>query len=131
MNAFFGRYNTDPNDPTASGRNEFFTQYRQWLKTAEVIKPALTWVFIDEQADSINDGLFLNNPTTSSWQDLPGSYHEGAANVSFVDGHGETHKWLSNTSIFPVGFAYPPPPPFDALGLADFQWLLSRSCVLY
>jgi len=131
MNFFFGRYNTDPNDVTASGKNEFFTQYRQWLKTAEVIKPAATWIFIDEQPDSINDGAFINNPNATSWSDLPGSYHDGAANLSFVDGHAETHKWLSNTSIFPVGFSYPTPPPFDLLGYKDFQWLQVRSYVAY
>lgn len=131
MNAFFGRYNTDPNDVTASGKNEFFPQYRQWLKTGEVPKPAATWIFIDEQADSINDGVLINNINATSWSDLPGSYHDGAANLCFVDGHGETHKWLSNTSIFPVGFSYPSPPSFDFLGYKDFQWLQVRSCVPY
>jgi type II secretory pathway pseudopilin PulG len=126
MNAFVGPYQYNQGD-----RNQFFSQYRQWLKSAQFAKPAEAWVFIDEQPDSINDGLFLNNPSATAWQDLPGSHHNGCANLSFADSHTETHKWLSNTSRYPIGFAYGPTKPFDALGVADFQWLLQLTSVLY
>jgi prepilin-type N-terminal cleavage/methylation domain-containing protein len=131
MNAFFGLFSSSASDPTVSGRNWAFSNYRQWLKIAEVLKPTSTWLFIDEHPDSINDGYYLNNPAASSWQDLPGSYHDGAVTLSFVDGRGETHKWLSNTSVFRIGFTYPIAPVFDNLGQTDFQWLLTRSGVLY
>jgi len=48
MNSFFGLFSASASDPTASGRNWAFSNYRQWLKIAEVIKPTSTWLFIDE-----------------------------------------------------------------------------------
>jgi prepilin-type N-terminal cleavage/methylation domain-containing protein/prepilin-type processing-associated H-X9-DG protein len=54
--------------------------------------PAETWVFLDEHPCSINDAGFFN-PYVSSWVDQPASYHNGAAGVSFADGHSEVHKW--------------------------------------
>jgi len=126
MNAFVGPYQYNQSD-----RNQFFSQYRQWLKTAQIVKPVDTWVLIDEQPDSINDGYFLNNPTATSWQDLPGSHHNGCVNLGFADSHAETHKWSSNTSRYPIRFTYGPTQPFDALGQADFQWLWQRTAMLY
>ena len=68
MNAFFGPYSRSPHDPgTYWGANQkqFFQAYRQWLKLAEVSRPAGYWVTIDEHPDSINDGYFLNNPANN------------------------------------------------------------------
>jgi len=130
MNAFFGPFS--PTDSlTLSGKNWALPNYRQWLKTAEVINTATTWVFIDEHPDSINDGYFLTSPNASTWQDIPASHHDGAVNLSFVDTHVESHKWLSKTSRFPLGFSYPTPPAFDADGQTDFTWLMRRTAVLY
>src|SRR5205807_3256310 len=112
MNSFFGMYSAS-DSTTSSGRNWGFPNDRQWLKITQVPRPANTWVFIDEHPDSINDGYFVNNSSVSNWQDIPGSYHDGGVNLSFVDSHAETHKWLSNTTKFPVRFSYPPVPQFD------------------
>lgn len=54
--------------------------------------PSETWVYLDEHPDSINDAGFFN-PRASSWIDQPASYHNGAAGLSFADGHAEVHKW--------------------------------------
>jgi prepilin-type processing-associated H-X9-DG protein len=126
MNGYVGPYQYNQGD-----RNLFASQYRQWLKTSQIAKPAETWVFIDEQPDSINDTLFINNPSPNSWVDLPGSHHNGCANLSFADSHVETHKWLSNTSRYPIRYTYGPTVTFDALGVVDFRWLLQRTAVLY
>ena len=60
--------------------------------------PANTFVYLDEQGDSINDGVFMLNPGYQSagemWRDLPASYHNGSCCLSFGDGHSEIHKWL-------------------------------------
>ena len=61
MNSTFGRF-SDGNDSTAQGKNWGFPQYKQFLKYTEVLRPAKTWLFIDEHPDSINDGYFINNP---------------------------------------------------------------------
>jgi prepilin-type N-terminal cleavage/methylation domain-containing protein/prepilin-type processing-associated H-X9-DG protein len=57
--------------------------------------PASTFVFLDEQADSINDSAFFA-PSLTQWYDLPGNYHNDAAGIAFADGHSEIHKWQSS-----------------------------------
>ncbi|HEY9174100.1 MAG TPA: type II secretion system protein [Verrucomicrobiae bacterium] len=128
MNHLFGRFSTG-NDETARGIAWGFSgQYMQYLKQPQVLRPAKTWLFIDEHADSINDGFFINNPTGNNWQDIPASYHNGACGFSFADGHSEIKKWMSQTSKYlRVGFAYPVTMGFDAAGRSDFRWYLERT----
>lgn len=127
MNSIFGRFSTGA-DSTARGMNWGFTQYRQYLKVPQVPRPVRTWLFIDEQPDSINDGYFINNPALTYWQDLPASYHCGACGFSFADGHSEIKKWRSGTSVYPAGrYATPASKNFDTLGRQDFAWYLERT----
>jgi prepilin-type N-terminal cleavage/methylation domain-containing protein/prepilin-type processing-associated H-X9-DG protein len=130
MNAFFGPYSTQRTGSWDRGRNEHFNAYRQWLKLSEVAKPALFFVMLDEHADSINDGYFLNGPgpVPSQWGDGPAAYHNGAGSLSFADGHSETHKWKQ--PLLAVNYNWSPP-LFNAAGRLDYQWLLERSAVLY
>lgn len=128
MNSVFGRFSTSSaGDPTASGLNWAFQQYRQYLTQAAVPKPAKTWLVLDEQPDSINDGYFVNNPTAQSWQDFPTAFHNGSCGISFADGHAEMRLWLSATSRYPVQYFYPAQRPFDAAGRTDFAWYLERT----
>jgi prepilin-type N-terminal cleavage/methylation domain-containing protein/prepilin-type processing-associated H-X9-DG protein len=64
--------------------------------------PSMVFVVLDEQADSINDAIFMHDvgwPTSGeSWRDLPASYHNGAGSFSFADGHSEIHKWRNTGS---------------------------------
>jgi prepilin-type N-terminal cleavage/methylation domain-containing protein/prepilin-type processing-associated H-X9-DG protein len=78
------------------------TGFRIYTKMSEVIDPSptLTWLFIDEREDSINDGEFCvgmagwpDKPAQWKMVDFPASYHGGAAGLSFVDGHSEIKKW--------------------------------------
>jgi prepilin-type processing-associated H-X9-DG protein len=127
MNSTFGRF-SDGNDPTATGKNWGFPEYRQFLKYTAVPRPAKTWLFIDEHPDSINDGYFINNPNLNYWQDLPASYHNGACGFSFADGHSEIKKWKSNASKFTaVQFSYPATRNFDGAGIQDFNWYKERT----
>jgi prepilin-type processing-associated H-X9-DG protein len=129
MNSLFGRFRSIPDgDPTATGVSWGLTDYMQYLKQSSVPRPAKTWLLIDEQADSINDGYFINNPQVMEWQDIPASYHNGACGFSFADGHSEIKKWRSGTSNYKV--QYNPSPPrmtFDAPGRLDFNWYLERT----
>lgn len=55
--------------------------------------PTDTWVYVDEQPDSINDaGCFAPN-TANNIVDVPAAYHNGACGFAFADGHSEVHKW--------------------------------------
>ncbi|MGA4577322.1 type II secretion system protein [Limisphaera sp. VF-2] len=129
MNALFGRFSTavsPSTDPTIGGRHWGDQNYRQYLKMSEVPVPAKTWLFIDEHADSINDGYFINNPAAANWQDQPASYHNGACGFGFADGHSEIKRWLSRTSRYTVRYSYVAI-PFDAAGRLDFAWYLERT----
>jgi prepilin-type N-terminal cleavage/methylation domain-containing protein/prepilin-type processing-associated H-X9-DG protein len=113
MNAFFGAYDSNPGGSWATGKNIWCPYYRQWLKLTTVARPSSYFVILDEHADSINDGYFLNNPDPNSstkWGDTPASYHGGAGGISFADGHSEIHKWKSGATTFPVTTtSYTPP----------------------
>lgn len=105
--------------------------YRQYLRLSDVAAPSEIFTFIDEHPDSINDGYFLNRVERYEWIDLPGSYHDGAVTLAYVDGHAETHMWkLPQTR--------PPSRPDEAslpLSIspgerADFYWLIHRTTML-
>jgi prepilin-type N-terminal cleavage/methylation domain-containing protein/prepilin-type processing-associated H-X9-DG protein len=107
--------------------NRFNPLYRQFYKTVEVPNPSGIFVFLDEQADTLNDGFFLNILDEYSWGNVPGSYHNGAVSLSFVDGHRESHRWVVPNTVRPVVGAkinsFPATPP------TDFDWLKSRTSV--
>jgi len=87
--------------------------------------PASSWMYLDEQADSINDPAYFP-PHSGTWYDLPASYHNGAGGVAFVDGHSEIHKWLTSVPTKKVtlgGFA-----SFNVLSTdKDYVWLRERT----
>jgi prepilin-type processing-associated H-X9-DG protein len=65
--------------------------------------PSEAWVFMDERSDSINDGLFAVDVVSQyALYDIPGSYHNGGASLSFADGHTEYHHWLEPTTNPPM-----------------------------
>jgi prepilin-type N-terminal cleavage/methylation domain-containing protein/prepilin-type processing-associated H-X9-DG protein len=128
MNSVFGRFMSVPGgDPTVNGVNWGFQEYKQYLKSTTVPRPAKTWLVLDEHPDSINDGYFINNPNASAWQDIPASFHNGACGFSFADGHSEIKKWRSASSNYKVQYYYPATKTFDAAGRLDFNWYLERT----
>jgi prepilin-type N-terminal cleavage/methylation domain-containing protein/prepilin-type processing-associated H-X9-DG protein len=99
--------------------------------------PAGIFLFLDEHPDSINDGQFALNPgyakTGEHWRDLPASYHNGAAGISFADGHCEMHTWMAvQTSpvIFPVLMInYPSSAPWAVIAYrnnVNYEWMEAR-----
>jgi prepilin-type processing-associated H-X9-DG protein len=111
-----------------------YANYRIYLKETDFTRPTLTWVFMDEHPDSINDGLFgMHMPavaswprTASTWDDVPASYHNGACGLSFADGHAEIHRWLDNNTKAPIKKTS----PSTSTGLTsarDQPWLAERS----
>ncbi|MSU21972.1 MAG: type II secretion system protein [Pedosphaera sp.] len=125
MNAMFGR--SDNLATSARGASwAFGGAYRQFLKTGDVVEPSKTWLTLDEHPDTANDAFFITDPAVNNWQDIPGSYHNGACGFSFADGHAEVKKWLSAASRYPVKFTGAASKPFDAAGKADMQWYKER-----
>lgn len=127
--------------------------YRPWLPRAiarfSQIRnpaPAQFFVFLDEREDSIDTGFFLvypgglqpppgpaepANPAAYGLADFPGTYHGGAGNLSFADGHAETHKWLDprmcpplvKDTMLPKSYTDAIPSP----GNHEVRWLQERT----
>jgi len=110
--------------PTVSG-------YYTYPKASSIKSPVLTFVFLDEREDSINDGTFftsVDNPNTIT--DVPASYHNGAAGFSFADGHSEIHKWSSGklkVAIQQSGPINNLSVAGDPAGLQDSYWLCAHA----
>ena len=127
MNAHMGAFNRNLSDTWAKGQNTFNTTYRQMLKQGDIVQPAMTFVTLDEHPDSINDGYFLLSvPSSSSWGDLPASYHNGACGFSFSDGHSEVKKWRFPSSKVPVKVTTLGTISFPSSQRADYDWAAER-----
>ena len=116
-----------------------FGNYRGYLKMSDITvpAPAMAWVFVDEQPDSINDGCFYSNldPNATQWADIPANYHNGACGYSFADGHSEIKAWKGpNMRAKAVEYKdYSTLTPVrlnDAADKADHQWHQQRSSAL-
>lgn len=104
--------------------------YRQFLKLSDFLEPSRIFVFIEEHPDSINDGYFLNKVKTAEWIDLPASYHNGAANLAFPDGHMEVHRWRNASTRIPARpDSAPLPMALRSDELDDFKWLMRRTSI--
>jgi len=88
--------------------------------------PSMLWVFVDEQADSINDGYLRKDVTDyNRWLDLPASYHDGACGFGFADGHSEIRKWLDPRTIVPVTM-HSHSGYYNDSGSVDIAWFIAR-----
>ena len=146
MNAMLGtqRAATDGVGAPAAFRPWFTRAIR---RTSEIRNPgpAQCFVLLDEREDSIETGFFLVHPgglrpppgptgpvnsAAHQLSDYPGSYHNGAGNLSFADGHVESHKWLDPRTRPPlVKDTMLPKSYLDGIpcpGNPDVQWLQER-----
>jgi len=88
-----------------------------------VLGPSMTWVTIDENPASINDGWFVHESKTS-FVDYPASYHNSAGGLSFADGHSEIKKWRSPAIIT---YGRPRTSSNATLDRTDATWLYERT----
>ena len=98
----------------------------------------MTFVLADEQEESIDDGLWNNDPGAlvvpgepvldhaPSWKNLPADRHNQAANIALADGHVQHHKWLWPNRKWPPGSSFLQMNPLDK---QDLMWMLVRSPV--
>jgi prepilin-type N-terminal cleavage/methylation domain-containing protein/prepilin-type processing-associated H-X9-DG protein len=96
---------------------------RNFRRVGDVSRPATTWVTMDEHPSSINDGWLICDPTRNDWVDAPASHHQGAAGISFADGHAEMKRWR-DPALLQHRFTIPPQPRD---GRRDLRWLQERS----
>ena len=67
--------------------------------------PVNTWVIMDENPYTINDGSFavsgLAAAGTTYLIDYPTGYHGGSGGLAFADGHSIVHKWTDTRTYNP------------------------------
>lgn len=79
--------------------------------------PSMLWVFLDEDANGLNDAAFAVGMDLPIWIDRPGTYHNFGCGFAFADGHSETHRWLDGAT------AYGKTGPVDD----DVAWIQART----
>lgn len=132
MNGFVGgTVEVSPTAPTYG-----LTAYRNYIKENDFFAPgpSMTWIFIEEHPDSINDclfgmkmppaTLFPNQP--AAWDDVPASYHNGVCNLAYADGHSEGHKWMDTNTKAPIR-KQNPCSATSSTSTTDDKWLIQRS----
>jgi prepilin-type N-terminal cleavage/methylation domain-containing protein/prepilin-type processing-associated H-X9-DG protein len=105
--------------------NTTFRTYGKATDFGGAAGPAKVWVFIDEDATSLNDGSFAVNATTPEWIDYVGTYHNNGGGLAFADGHSEIHKWKSATTKVPVPIARRSTSATDP----DWTWMRDHTTV--
>ncbi|MFM8360179.1 MAG: type II secretion system protein [Verrucomicrobiota bacterium] len=110
--------------------NRFNPAYVQAFQEGDVLRPYMTFVFLDEHPDTINDGFFMNRlEEDPKWGNLPATWHGGGSSISFADGHTEFRRWVitgPDGTIRPnvkggAGGIFPARPT------TDWDWLKERS----
>ena len=107
-------------------------------KIWQIVRPSPvgTFVFIDEQEKSIDDGLWnydygdlispgvpiLKLGVSPQWLNLPADRHNQGANVAFAEGHVEYHRWRWPKQNWRYGVSGDPESAADK---ADLIWTLT------
>jgi prepilin-type N-terminal cleavage/methylation domain-containing protein len=124
MNGYLG-------DPSYGTQTSGYRLFRK-MSDLTVPGPSMTWLFIDEREDTINDGFFyvdmmgMDNPAQTVIGDFPASYHAGGGGLSFTDGHSEIHKWRDPDTTPPISPSGKPYGQADPNNV-DMAWLMPRS----
>jgi prepilin-type processing-associated H-X9-DG protein len=99
------------------------------LSDFNAFAPASNFGFLDESEQAIGGGEFslsfadwLYGPW--SWYDLPGERHGRGANLSFLDGHVASHRWLYTPKHMLVYQGQTP--IVNNLDNQDVMWVLDR-----
>ena len=82
--------------------------------------PSKTFIFIDEDEQSIDDGILAMWPD-EVWAELPADRHNQGCILSFADGHSEYHHWKA-----PKKFKAYLQPVGNAKDRGDWSWLQDR-----
>jgi prepilin-type N-terminal cleavage/methylation domain-containing protein len=92
MNSFMG--SRDPVlpaiPPSADGYVLFFS------KESDIRRPSESFVLLDEDERSINDGFFITDPNAGVWFDFPAisaHRHNYSYAINFADGHSEIWRY--------------------------------------
>jgi prepilin-type N-terminal cleavage/methylation domain-containing protein/prepilin-type processing-associated H-X9-DG protein len=99
--------------------------YTVFRRQSDIPCPSETWLFIDENPATINDGFFKVVPdAANNWVDCPAHYHNNAGSLSFADGHGEIKLWSDKNLLNNAYIGMPADP-----SSGDLLWLQQRTTV--
>jgi prepilin-type N-terminal cleavage/methylation domain-containing protein len=97
--------------PSANLAGDFPTPMFYATKMNQLVHnpgPSDSWVFTDENPDSIDDAIFYSSPlfTTGNgvFIELPSCLHNNGDSLSFADGHAEIHRWLDSRTCHQVDY---------------------------
>jgi prepilin-type N-terminal cleavage/methylation domain-containing protein len=84
-------------EPFADAANNLDLNHRLFKTESSITAPSQLYVFIDEDASTINDGMFVvyMNPA-QGLQDQPARQHKTGYPLSFADGHAEIFRFYGN-----------------------------------
>jgi prepilin-type processing-associated H-X9-DG protein len=84
--------------------------------------PVQIFCFIDDNEQTIDDGIFVIGE--GGWYDCAADRHSQGANLSFLDGHAEHHRWRTPKALVkPWRYGVSPSVTHDQ---ADHDWLVER-----
>lgn len=89
------------------------------MKFTELRHPAQALTFLDEDENSINEGIFLYASKIDEWLDLPARRHQEGLVLVFADNHSEYWRWKGPAPVswFNGGYV------MDPLELQDLKRL--------
>jgi prepilin-type N-terminal cleavage/methylation domain-containing protein/prepilin-type processing-associated H-X9-DG protein len=93
-----------------------------WCQTAPP-GPSKTFIFIDENEQSIDDGVFAIGGDL--WWEMPADRHKQGCNLSFTDGHVESHHWQA-PKVF-KRYQQPSAATDGGKDRRDLNWLYDRT----
>jgi prepilin-type N-terminal cleavage/methylation domain-containing protein len=114
----------------------FGSGFRVYMNMSDLVEPgpSMTWLFMDEREDSINDGELVvgmsgypDQPSQWMLVDYPASYHNRAAGLSFVDGHSDIKRWLDPRTTPPLKKNVSLNLNVSSPNNQDMFWLMDRS----
>jgi len=119
MNIFFG----GKGDGSPASTRVNTTTHYFFAKASSILRPAGLWVLWDENPGTVDDCYGVVD-VSAAYQssklmvNLPASYHNHAAGLSFADGHAEIKKWFG-PGVFEG--------KYNAFGGRDYDWLAERT----
>jgi prepilin-type N-terminal cleavage/methylation domain-containing protein len=78
--------------------NSYNPGFKQYIKLGDMTAPSPSGLFdfLDENAESINDGyLQIDSSPNGGWPDIPAARMGIGCGFSYADGHAAIHHWLT------------------------------------
>jgi prepilin-type N-terminal cleavage/methylation domain-containing protein len=69
------------------------------MKYAKIQRPSKSLTFLDEDEDTIDEGIFLYSSKVDEWLNILARRHQNGAVLVFADNHSEYWKWKGPTPV--------------------------------